>query len=39
MEINKKCIQCGGTEKLFELNSGACICKKCLDALGYKLYT
>ena len=51
METNKKCIQCGGTEKLFELNSGACICKKCSDALGeeekeienymldYKLYT
>ena len=34
MEINKKCIQCGETEKLFELNSGACICKKCSDALG-----
>lgn len=34
MEINKKCIQCGATKKLFELNSGACICKKCFDIVG-----
>ena len=34
MEINKKCIQCGETKKLFELNNGVYICKKCSDALG-----
>ena len=36
MDNEKKCIQCGETEKLFELNSGACICKKCSGALGKK---
>ena len=34
MNNEKKCIQCGETEKLFELNNGTCICKKCSDALG-----
>lgn len=34
MEINKKCIQCGGTDKLLELDNGIFACKRCLDALG-----
>lgn len=34
METNKKCIQCGATDKLLELDNGIFTCKKCLDALG-----
>ena len=34
MEINKKCIQCGATDKLLELDNGIFACKKCLDVLG-----
>lgn len=34
MEINKKCIQCGATDKLLELDNGIFACKRCLDALG-----
>lgn len=34
MDKNKKCIQCGTTEKLFKLNNGAYVCKNCSDALG-----
>ena len=34
MEINQKCIQCGATDKLLELDNGIFACKKCLDALG-----
>ena len=34
MEENKKCIQCGETKKLLELQNGIFACKKCLDALG-----
>lgn len=34
MEINKKCIQCGATDKLLELDNGIFACKQCLDALG-----
>lgn len=29
-----KCCQCGSTEKLFQLESGAYACKKCLDGVG-----
>lgn len=34
MEINKKCIQCGATDKLLELDNGIFACKRCLDVLG-----
>lgn len=34
METNQKCIQCGATGKLLELDNGIFACKKCLDALG-----
>ena len=34
MDNEKKCIQCGATDKLLELDSGIFACKKCLDALG-----
>lgn len=34
METNKKCIQCGATDKLLELDNGIFACKQCLDALG-----
>lgn len=34
METNKKCIQCGATDKLLELDNGIFTCKKCLDVLG-----
>ena len=34
MEINKRCIQCGATDKLLELDNGIFACKQCLDALG-----
>ena len=34
MEINQKCIQCGTTDKLLELDNGIFACKQCLDALG-----
>lgn len=34
MEEYKKCVQCGNTDKLFELKNGKFVCKKCADALG-----
>lgn len=34
MNNEKKCIQCGATDKLLELNNGIFACKKCLDVLG-----
>ena len=34
MEDNKKCIQCGSEDKLFQLESGYYVCKKCLDEVG-----
>lgn len=34
MNNEKKCIQCGATDKLLELDNGMFACKQCLDALG-----
>lgn len=34
MNNEKKCIQCGATDKLLELDNGIFACKQCLDALG-----
>lgn len=34
MNNEKKCIQCGATDKLLELDNGIFACKKCLDVLG-----
>lgn len=34
MEEDKKCIQCGSEDKLFQLESGYYVCKKCMGALG-----
>ena len=34
MEDNKKCIQCGSKNKLFQLESGYYVCKKCMDEVG-----
>lgn len=34
MDNEKKCIQCGATDKLLELDNGIFACKQCLDALG-----
>ena len=34
MENSKKCIQCGSEDKLFQLESGYCVCKECMDNLG-----
>lgn len=34
MEKDKKCIQCGSKDKLFQLESGYYVCKKCLDEVG-----
>ena len=34
MEDNKKCIQCGSEDKLFQLESGYYVCKECMDNLG-----
>lgn len=34
MEEDKKCIQCGSKNKLFQLESGYYVCKECMDNLG-----
>ena len=34
MEDNKKCVQCGSKNKLFQLESGYYVCKECMDNLG-----
>ena len=34
MEDNKKCVQCGSEDKLFQLESGYYVCKECMDNLG-----
>ncbi len=34
MEEDKKCLQCGSKNKLFQLESGYYVCKECMDALG-----
>ena len=34
MEEDKKCIQCGSKNKLFQLKSGYYVCKECMDNLG-----
>lgn len=33
-ENEKKCIQCGSTEKIYEIKDGIFACKNCLDAIG-----
>ncbi len=34
MEKDKKCVQCGSKNKLFQLESGYYVCKKCMDEVG-----
>lgn len=34
MEKDKKCIECGSTDKLLQLQNGYYACKNCLDTLG-----
>lgn len=34
MEEDKKCVQCGSKNKLFQLESGYYVCKKCMDKVG-----
>lgn len=34
MNKDKKCVQCGSKDKLFQLESGYYVCKKCMDKVG-----
>ncbi len=34
MNKDKKCVQCGSKDKLFQLESGYYVCKECMDNLG-----